>query len=787
MQLTDANAIKALLDAAVAQQAVLQDQITALQGQVAGKDTSIGSLQVSNSLQAQQILSLMAQLDAAEDLEATLRARILWLEDPVNNPPPDPEEPVDPEDPPPEPPDWPPADPRQYIYDYFMQQAGWAPGNNDINSQAMTNWVNFLAEEELNEWDLQQAIKADIVLWSQPVPPAPDPEVPVPTGPTTGTVPAAKARTNTRWINPATGNDAADGLTKATAWRSLSAKVTSVPANCSVIYVNGSYAMSDFVYSTYGSRPRLAAGVTIKAETYRQVILDGQGIVGNAFDVYDYCRDLEIYGLHLRRFGNNSGNGVFTFTKDCDGFRVVGNVVRDCGNGFPRVNDHTIYTAGGTTWATAPRNFAFIHNDIDGTVQGNGCALLHHYSNSGGHGIHDGEVAYNKVRGTGWASAILIEAGYGGGPANLSIHHNDIQITADNAGDAVVSMYYDRGMGSPNSGLDSSAIFNDNIIVSNGGASGLIRQVRVAGVQHATTWRNNTLWKSPGVLGTFISGIALDSSNLFQPPPGTPVVTPPDTSVALVLSAVNDMKLQNDFTLRGYTTQTDDWYVEGVNGLGTNKNLSGAPAWWKAANPGRYPLECYAAMPWVVLFRKHGSPEVLARVQFTTLFMEAKINGQWTRLTRPQYAAISGYDYTSPDLHSDYIPGSTSSDNTGISTVISPAVGTFHGWRSDPRVALRGLPGAIQGISFAIAARMHPDYLAQVGNIGIQVGGDYYQEVDSTWGFIVPSICTSRTRIVTGAWQLFTASTILGLGHPNPGLTGVTEADFIANPPTFLR
>lgn len=320
----------------------------------------------------------------------------------------------------------------------------------------------------------------------------------------TVTIPVSyTARTNTRWIDPVNGVDGNvlyDGTTKAKAWKTLRENVTSVPADCAVIYVDGVYTADYSLLDTY-SRDQIAQNVTIRSETLWGAVITGIG-QGNAFTLQD-TKNLEVYGLHLKNWADSSGNGTFTVMGDCDGLKFIGNRLENCGNTSPSDReDHSFYIASGATYATAPRNGQIKYNYITRNVGTNiGCGLLHSYATTG-YGMHDWDISWNSVYGD-FNCGVLLTGLYPDAgnttPPNLSIHDNDIRISSAYA--IGVIDWYDSAAGTKGGVNYSCLVYNNTCVVLDGASpygDGPVWNVRTLSPAHAPYTQYNTLYQQSG-------------------------------------------------------------------------------------------------------------------------------------------------------------------------------------------------------------------------------------------------------------------------------------------------
>lgn len=337
------------------------------------------------------------------------------------------------------------------------------------------------------------------------------------TGESTGgdTPPSYTPRQNVRYVSPA-GDDAQDGMTIATAWHRVDAHIEAIPEDTEVVFLEGIHdGYTTEIYSSYGDRPLLPPHITLRAESYRGATIVGPGTPdgdtgGNAFTIEavggNVTRDLEIWGLVLTGWMDQYGNGVVSVHGDVDGLRIVGNDFH--GNGSGSLLDHTIYLSGGETQATAPRNLAILHNDVD-EPGGNG-AFVHVYIGPGEQfAPHDWVAADNVVRGT-QTWGFILDPNFVA-PANIEIHDNDVRLVASAA---IVDFWYGDATGK--NGVDDTCVVHHNLFVNDGDGNVVKRQAVSTGSPHAPVLHDNRYWSSTG--GIVLDGIEAGDGDVIGPP-----------------------------------------------------------------------------------------------------------------------------------------------------------------------------------------------------------------------------------------------------------------------------
>lgn len=273
--------------------------------------------------------------------------------------------------------------------------------------------------------------------------------------------------------------------------------------------------------------------------------------------------------------------------------------------------------------------------------------------------------------------------------------------------------------------------------------------------------------------------------------------TNPGTAVNTVDTIVNDMKLRNDFTLRGYEGYSSGWYVgPGYVMMGNIANLSNSPSYWKSSNPGRYPRVANAILPWIVLFDGTQNAASNFRVQMRDfrLYIKRRSTNAWYLAGQSGAGGISGFYSPKAGLvgssgNEDRITNSDGSVSVKLPSNTNLA---WHGWSTKYAID----PNDIAAVHFTVQARLVVDNTSLADDrgssqVGLQVGGDYYPDVNSAWvdgngqTFTVPSVATSRTKKITNNWQAFSATTFSDVGVQEPG-GGISESTFRALPPPIV-
>jgi len=283
----------------------------------------------------------------------------------------------------------------------------------------------------------------------------------------------------------------------------------------------------------------------------------------------------------------------------------------------------------------------------------------------------------------------------------------------------------------------------------------------------------------PGGTGTVVGGV--DSG-------GTGAVNP--ATLNNLDTVVADMRLKNDFILKGYETFKYGWYVgPGETHMGNNPSYSNSPTWSIFYNnPAYIGKSAKAMLPWVVIFDgvNNAASNVAVEMRNMRTYLKSRSTGRWTLIGGP--SNVSGVYYGKPNTG---LPASNEIvvNRTPTSSAIKlpPNSGQFwHGWWGAGRLAIN--PADIGAFFVTVQARLivadtsKPDdrYKAQ---IGLQVGADYYLDTVTTYReSYAPAIGINRTKTINNNWQAYSYTTLSDVGSQQPG-GGITEAALRAAPP----
>lgn len=253
---------------------------------------------------------------------------------------------------------------------------------------------------------------------------------------------------------------------------------------------------------------------------------------------------------------------------------------------------------------------------------------------------------------------------------------------------------------------------------------------------------------------------------------------------------VSDMRLRNDFVLKGYESFKTGWYVgPGENFMGNNPRYSNNPTWSiYYDNPTYAGKVAKSALPWVVVFDgvNHSASNVAVEMRNMRTYIKSRSTGKWLSMSGP--AGTSGTYYGKPSTGLPDKKETAIRQSADSSTVKLPADRNYfwHGWGVSGHVAVDA--DDTDAIFVTVQARIvvadssRPDDLA-LAQVGLQVGADYYLDAKSiyTEGY-APAIGISRTKTITRQWQAFNFATLSDVGNQQPG-GGITEASLRATPP----
>jgi len=154
------------------------------------------------------------------------------------------------------------------------------------------------------------------------------------------TTPAAAA--TTYYVAPG-GNDAWDGLSWGTAWLTIQHAVSTAPSGSTIMVAAGTYAgninINKSSLTIVGDPGDSSPGPGANAP-----IIDGGGLVADAFDLANGVSDLTISGFEIRKFAatdftNGTGVGVQAWVPSTSNITVSDNWFHDVGYGVMAGND----------------------------------------------------------------------------------------------------------------------------------------------------------------------------------------------------------------------------------------------------------------------------------------------------------------------------------------------------------------------------------------------------------------------------------------------------------------
>ena len=275
------------------------------------------------------------------------------------------------------------------------------------------------------------------------------------------------------------------------------------------------------------------------------------------------------------------------------------------------------------------------------------------------------------------------------------------------------------------------------------------------------------------------------------PPPVSPPAAPSASGGATVNSldvVVADMRLRNDFVLRGFEDRTAGWAVgPGYNQMGNVANTNNTPTWWKSSNPSLLGIPMRAILPYVVLLDGTQNSASNTRVQMRNmkLYIKSKSTGQWALFgTSP---GLGGFNTPKATLFAGSEQENKRVNGDGSIEIKPPSNVNlaWHGWWNLGRVAIE--PNDVDAVYVTLDARLTVDNTGiaddtNQAELGLQVGSDYYSDTGSTWSSVNPAVALSRTKRITANWQSFNMMTFSDVGVQEPG-GGISEASFRNAPP----
>lgn len=311
------------------------------------------------------------------------------------------------------------------------------------------------------------------------------------------------------------GNDGNTG-TLASPWRSINVKKNAgaILADSEIVILGAIFSdpiSQKPIIDTYSTAP-LPGKITIRPyETYCK--LQGPNNAGgtdggNAFHLRDQ-EDVEIYGFEIAQFKDQYGNGAITLVSGMKKVRIIGNVFTDNGS---TTLDHGIYISGASSRLAAPNDIEIAFNIIN-QPSGTGCHI-HSYASgyTSGFGAWNVKIHDNLFDGFGVA-AFLIAPSYGASNlAQWQVYNNDVRATTTSA---LLNLWY--GDQTPRGGVDSSFVFQDNILVQNTNQYAILVNTVVDGASaHAPTFGRNKIYNPNG--GAAIQGGSLSSTDVIGNP-----------------------------------------------------------------------------------------------------------------------------------------------------------------------------------------------------------------------------------------------------------------------------
>ena len=280
------------------------------------------------------------------------------------------------------------------------------------------------------------------------------------------------------------------------------------------------------------------------------------------------------------------------------------------------------------------------------------------------------------------------------------------------------------------------------------------------------------------------SSPATPATDATPPPPN-----PKSGTVNSLDTVVDDMRLRNDFILRGYEHYQHGWYVgPGEVVMGNNPSFTNVPTWSPYYNNPEFAgVVAKAMLPWVVVFDgvNHAAANAGVEIRNMKTYIKSRARGKWELVGGP--VRSSGTYYGKPGTSLAAINETTlaSYDTGSIIKIHSNPGYHWHGWWVNGRVPIN--PGDIEAIFVTLQGRLVVADGSKADDrsraqLGIQVGADYYVDTNYVYSAYAPAIGISRTKKLTNEWQAFSFTTLNDVGSQQPG-GGISEAKFRAAPP----
>jgi len=326
--------------------------------------------------------------------------------------------------------------------------------------------------------------------------------------------------------------------------------------------------------------------------------------------------------------------------------------------------------------------------------------------------------------------------------------------------------------------------YRNNVLIA--GATSATYTIVAADIGQQLVYEEEAKRDDTGASKWFRSAAGVPFGSITPPPPPPP---PP----GVINSAdiiVSDMRMLNDFVLKGYESFKNGWYVgPGVNSMGNDPSFSNSPSWSIFyQNPNYIGKVAQAALPWVVIFDgvDHAASNVAVEIRNMRTYIKSRASGKWVLLGGP--VATTGTYYGKPNTGLPALDEVVVSSSATSSAIKVPENrGYFwHGWWGAGRLSVD--PTDIAAMFVTVQARMvvadasRADDRAKA-QVGLQVGADYYLTTSSIYPeAYAPAIGINRTRTITNDWQAYNFTTFSDVGVQDPG-GGISEAAFRAAPP----
>lgn len=327
--------------------------------------------------------------------------------------------------------------------------------------------------------------------------------------------------------------------------------------------------------------------------------------------------------------------------------------------------------------------------------------------------------------------------------------------------------------------------YRNNVLIP--GATNASYTVVAADLGQELVYEEDVVEDVSKVRKSFRSAVVKVAASPGLEPKPQPIVSGKVNSIETVLA---DMRLMNDFVLKGYESFKNGWYVgPGETHMGNNSSYSNSPTWSIFYNnPAYIGKSAKAMLPWVVIFDgvNNRATNVAVEMRNMRVYVKSRATGTWALLGGP--SNVSGVNYGKPNTGLPASPEIVVNRTSTSSTIRLPYnSGAFwHGWWGSGRLPVNA--GDIGAFFVTIQARLAVADTSKTDDrgsaqVGLQVGADYYLDTVTTYKeSYAPAIGIARTKSLTNDWQAFSYTTLSDVGSQQPG-GGITEAALRSAPP----